>query len=177
MKRKILFVLQLVLLLLCFPFQTGLEAQTAPVVVPRGQTFNIEFVSRYPNDAVMRFSAFVDNVQTKVYSSTELTATAHTPVTDCGATATTCFLYRGVHPSLNNTGTRSLAVRVTEVASGLNSAFSPAVSFIVGTVPDAPGNLRIVVVSTQAGVTFEFKSAPVTVAPSSQAMTTVRIPK
>lgn len=157
-------------------------AQT-PVVVPRGQTFAVEWTSHYPNDAnVFRFQTFIDNALTKTWTTAELTATA-APLADCYGTTTpptgaTCFLYRGTHTALNNTGTRVLKMRVTEVASLLNSAFSPDVSFVVGTVPLAPLNPRIVVTTTQAGVVFEFKSVPVTVEASSppQAMTTVRVP-
>lgn len=156
----------------------------AQVVVPRGQTFTVEWNSQYPNDsAVMRFGTFIDNTQTKLWTSAELTATT-APLVDCFGTTTppagaTCFLYRGTHTALNNTGTRVLKVRVTEMSSMLNSAFSPEVSFVVGTVPTAPTNPRVVVTTTQAGVTFEFKSAPVTVAQGQVAertVVTVKVP-
>lgn len=158
----------------------------AQVVVPRGQTFGVEWNSQYPNDAaVMRFQTFVDNTLTKTWTSAELTVTA-APLADCFGTATPpagaqCFLYRGTHPSLNNTGSRRLTVWVTEMASGLNSARSTEVVFTVGTVPNTPTNPRVVVTTTQAGVTFEFKSAPVTVAqsaaaPAERTTVTVKVP-
>jgi hypothetical protein len=183
MKLRLLALATAVSLLLA---PAALHAQ---VTVIRGTQFAVEWNSEYPNDfARYRFFTFVDNVQTKAWTQAELTATA-APLPDCFGTATppagaTCFLYRGTHAGLNNTGTRVLKVRVTDAGTLLNSAFSPDVSFsvVAPTLPPiAPTNPRVVVVTVQAGVTFEFKSGPVTVdrapaAPAENTLVTVRVP-
>lgn len=185
MKLRLLAVATLAFCLL----PVAVHAQT--LSIPRGQAFAVEWNSEYPNDFTRyRFTTFIDTVQTKAWTQAELTVTA-APLADCFGTATppagaTCFLYRGTHSGLNNTGNRTLVVRVTDQATLLNSAFSNSVVFTVvvpPTPPNAPTNPRVVIVTTQAGVTFEFKSAPVTVTtaqattPAAQPMTTVRIPK
>lgn len=139
-----------------------------PLVIPAGQPFQVEWNSPYPNDGTYRFSAQIDGAtsMSKVWTTGELTTTAGQPVADCYGTTTPpagaqCLLYRATHPQLSNRGTRSIRLLVVEVASGLPSPPSPTVTFIVGAVPLAPTNPRVVVTTTQAGVTFEFKSAPV----------------
>lgn len=148
-------------------------AQT--VVVPRGQTFSVEWNSEYPNDGVIRYRAWVDSVLTKYWTQAELTATPVTDLTQCRTGATACYLYRATHPSLNNTGTRRIKLASVDAASDVNSPFTAEVAFTVGTVPYAPTNPRVVVVTTQAGITFEFKSVPVTVEPQPQSVV-VRVP-
>jgi hypothetical protein len=106
----------------------------------------------------VNFRALVDGTVTKSFLLNELTVTADPALTNCGASATTCFIYRGAIPGVP-TGTHSLVVRAytTTPAPG-EQADSGPLAFEARVTPLSPSTPRIIITALVGGIQIELQA-------------------